>query len=119
MGLLNRFFRSPETPAKELVLHEEQLAKAWEDYAKSAKKKGRLIEALQPETLKQMLPQLKEAVVSELVKTAGEEKTEEKLLADLKAVEHEEHIKRVKRLEHTLCYAETKHEYINQLLQEL
>jgi hypothetical protein len=119
MGLLNRFFRSPEEVAKELALDEVQLAKAWQDYADSALEKGKLINALQPGTLKQILPQLKNAVVSELVKTAGEEKTEEQLLADLKAIEHEEHIKRVKRLEYTICYAETKHEYIHQLLKEL
>ncbi len=119
MGLLNRFFQSPEKAAKELALDELQLAKAWQDYAGSALEKGKLINALKPANLKQTIPQLNSIIVSELVKTAGEQKTEEKLIADLKAVEHEEHIKRVKRLEYTLCYAETKYEYIHQLLKEL
>lgn len=119
MGLLSRFFRSPEEVARDIALDELTLAKIWQEYVGSASEKGKLINSLQSENLKQMLPQLKSLVVSELVKTAGEQKTEEKLLADLKTVEHEKHIKRVKQLEHTLCYADTKHKYIHQLLKEL
>jgi len=120
MGLLKRFFRSPEELAKELVADDSKLITIWQEYVDSTKEKGRLIEALKPGTaLPALLSSLKGVIASELVKTTQEEKTEKELIADLNALAHEEHVKRVKRLEHTIGFETTKHLYVHQLLEEL
>ena len=120
MGLLNRFFHSPETRTQDIIADEAALVQAWNNYVASTKEKGTIITALTPgDTLKPARERLKNVLVSELVGTTAEQKTEEDLLKELHTITHEEHVKRVKRLEYTLCYAETRYEYIHQLLKEL
>jgi len=62
---------------------------------------------------------LKDIVALELVKISEEEKTEEELLADISAIEHDENVNRLHRLEDCLCYKETQHKYVYHLLEEL
>jgi len=119
MGLLNRFFRSTEETAKQLVEDETAMINIWKDYLASTKEKGELIDALQPQNLQNILQRLKSVISSELVKISYEEKTEEELLKNLTAIEHEKNIKRVQKLEYCLAYTETKYKYIYHLLEEL
>jgi len=121
MGLLNRFFRSStETRAKEIVEDDATMIKLWQDYLASTKEKELLIGAMQPGTeLPGIIKQLKNIVALELVKISEEEKTEKELLADITAIEHDENVKRVHRLETCLYYAETKYKYVHRLLEEL
>ena len=123
MGILKRFFSSPESLAKELVVDDTKLLAAWKEYVASTKEKGELITGLFPgpdaRKTVYVLPRLKNVVISELVTITAEQKTRQELLADLSAIEHEKHIKRVQKLEHTLGHAATKYEYVYQLLKEL
>jgi len=119
MGLLNRFFRSPESIAKEIVADDATLIKMWQDYVASTKEKGAIITAVTPGNVKQVITRLKDVLLSELVKTTADKKTEQELINDLDALKHDENIKRVKQLENTLCSAQTQYEYVHRLLQEL
>jgi len=120
MGLLNRFFRSTEETAKQLVEDDSAMIKIWQEYRASTKEKGELIDALQSgQNLQNILQRLKSIVSSEFVKISEEEKTEEELLANLTAVEHEKNVKRVQKLQYCFCNAETKYKYVYFLLEEL
>jgi len=120
MGLLNRFFRSTEAIAKELVEDENTIVKTWKEYLASTKEKGELIDAIQSgQNLQKLLQRLKSVVSSELVKISDEEKTEKELLADITAIEHEKNVKRVQKLQYCFYNAETKYKFIYHLLEEL
>ncbi|HLD05352.1 MAG TPA: hypothetical protein VJG90_06550 [Candidatus Nanoarchaeia archaeon] len=120
MGLLNRLFSSPESTGKKIEVNDLAIQKIWRDYLETTSTKKAIIEQLgSGEDLSNLLHLLKRLLSSELVDLSNEEKREEELLADLERIEHTKRIKRVQRLKQCLGYAETRHEYVYRLLEQL
>ena len=119
MGLLNRFFKSPEDLAKDISLKDDDFLRAWNEYHKTVNEKSVLIEFLSKDNYPQTIPKLQKLLTLELSEIEGEKKTEKSLIDDLNAIEHDTRIKKVKSLYDRLCYAESKYAYICQLLNEL
>jgi len=128
MGLLNRFFKSQESVAKDLELKDEEFLKIWQNYRKTVDEKGAIIgnisimaspAVISGTKYQDLLPQLRGILTLELSDIEEEEKTEKELIGDLQSVEHDKRIQRVQRLYERLGYAETKYKYIYKLLNEL
>lgn len=119
MRLLNRFFTSQESLAKDAALKEEDFLRAWNDYHKTVDEKSVLIEFLSKDNYQKTVPKLQKLLALELSEIEGEKRTERKLISDLQSIEHDGRIQRVHNLRDRLGYAETKHKYIYKLLNEL
>ncbi|MFA5142184.1 MAG: hypothetical protein WC471_04405 [Candidatus Woesearchaeota archaeon] len=120
MGLLNRLFGSTESIAKEIEADDAVIKKQWDDYLKTIPKKKIIIGKLNPDAkLNSNLKELASLLALELTDIRSEEKEESELIADLESLEQSKKIKRVDKLEQTLCYMETRHEYIHKLLEQL
>lgn len=118
MGLLNRLFGSTESIAREIEADEKAIAKHWKHYLTTVPRKKEIIENLRSD-FQNSLQELKKLLELELVDISSEEKEEAELVADLEAIKHSKKIKRVRKLEQCLGYAETKFEYVHQLLSQL
>ncbi len=119
MGLLNRFFKSPEELAKDVALKDEDFLRAWNDYHKTLYEKTVLIVLLSNNNYLQTVPKLQKLLALELSDIVGEKKTEERLIGDLKSLEKDKRLQRVQSLYDRICYAESKYRYIYKLLDEL
>jgi|SRR3989344_2650012 len=120
MGVLNRLFGSTESLAREMEADDEYILQHWKNYLGTISRKKKLVGGLiLGSGLQKDLEKLKRLLELELVDISGEEKDELEILSDLKKMEHVERIKRVHRLEQCLMYAETKYEYVYQLLHQL
>ncbi|MFH1275838.1 MAG: hypothetical protein ABIH82_01895 [Candidatus Woesearchaeota archaeon] len=120
MGLLNHFFGSTESITRELELDDETIIKKWKKYLTTVRKKKTIVERLMfNSNFRKDLHELKRLLCLELVDISGEEKEESELISDLETIEHSQKIKRVRRLEQCLGYAETKYEHIYMLLHHL
>jgi hypothetical protein len=119
MGLLNRFFKSQEELAKDVALKDDDFLRAWNEYHKTVNEKSVLIEFLSKDNYLQTVPKLQKLLDLELSEIEGEKKTEKQLVDDLKSIEHDKRIQKVKNLFNRLCYAESKYTYIYKLLNEL
>lgn len=108
MGILNQLFGSTESIAKDMEKDDQAILKIWRDYLDTVPKKN--VNNLQ---------ELRKLLELELIDIHKEERDEKELISDLEAVEHSKKVKRVHRLEQCLGYAETKHEYVHELLQHL
>ncbi len=119
MGLLNRFFKSQEDVAKDIVLKDEDFLRIWKEYHQTFSEKEKLINAITTDNYQQLLPRLQTLLDLELSDIEGEEKIEVHLIGDLQSIEHDKRILRVQNLHNRLAYAETKYKYIYKLLNEL
>ncbi|MBI5390748.1 hypothetical protein HZB02_04610 [Candidatus Woesearchaeota archaeon] len=123
MGLLNRMFGSTEDQANEMLKDEEKILAIWKDYLKTIPQKKAVTERLEKKKREldsaADLQELRELLILELSEIGDEERKEKDLIKDLEAVEHNQKIKRIHRLEECLGYAETKYEYVHQLLKQL
>ncbi len=119
MTLLNHLFGSSESTAKEIELDDENIIKIWTDYQKTFSEKEKLITGLLNDHPIERLELLKKTICAGLIDITAEEKIEEDLIKDLESIEHSKKIRRVKRLEECLGYAETKYEYLHELLKHL
>lgn len=120
MGVLNHLFGSTETIAKEIELDEEEAIRNWKKYLKTISKKKEVIERLRVDrNFQSDLQVLKELLELELIDLSNEEKDESELIADLEKISHSQKIKRVRKLEQCLGYAETKYEHVYGLLRQL
>ena len=115
MGVLNHLFGSSESVAEDIEA--ESLQKKWKEYLSTVPKKKAIIERFKGDLKDQQ--ELKRLLTLELVDISDEEKEESGLISDLEALEHSEKIKRVHKLEQCLGYAETKYEYVYQLLHHV
>jgi len=120
MGLLNYFFGSTEANAKEITLDNDTILKIWKEYLETVPAKNAIIGKLHADkNLNSSLQELKKLLDLELTDISGEERDEAEILADLEKIEHEERIKKVKRLKQCVGYAKTKYEHVFGLLQHL
>src|SRR5574342_521411 len=119
MGLLNRFFKSQEELAKDVSLKDDDFLRAWNEYHKTVNEKSVLIEFLSKDDYLQTVPKLQKLLALELSEIEGEKKTEKQLIDDLKSIEHDKRVQKVRNLYDRLCYAESKYTYIYKLLNEL
>jgi len=120
MGLLNKFFGSAESLAKEIVSDDEAILKVWKDYLETIPKKKAIIEKLSLNIrLTVDLEELRLLLITELTDIEKEEKEEKELISDLEKIEHSEKIKSVHKLERGLAYAESKYEYVYELLNHI
>lgn len=120
MGLLNRFFGSTESLAKEIDADEQAIIKHWEHYRSTISKKKEIMDKFSSSNnFQRNLNELKKLLELELVDISSEEKEELEVLSDLESVEQSQKVKRIHRLEQCLGYAETKFEYVYRLLHQL
>ncbi|GEM_PF-2167190 len=120
MGLLNRFFASTEGVHQVAFLLEESIVRIWENYLGTlSEKKIRMGKLEVHNDLLLHAKALREILGLELVDIHEEEKEERKLIENIGKITHEKKIKRVHRLESCLNYAETRHEYVYRLLEQL
>ena len=119
MGLLNKFFKSQESVAKDLGLKDEEFLKVWQDYHKTVGEKEVLISAISVDNYQNFVPRLQKLLTLELSDIEQEEKTENMLVNDLQSIEHDKRIQNVQRLYDRLAYAESRYKYIFRLLEEL
>lgn len=120
MSFLSRFFSS-KSVARDLQLTDKDLHTIWNDYKESVQAKANIIlvpPQYKPNQTAQLL-QLERHIHVELIDIFREEKDEDTILADLKQLENDERIKRVKRLEQTLFYDESQHRYLYEVLKHL
>lgn len=120
MGLLNHFFGSAESIAREIGLDDEYILNIWKHYVETISEKRRITARLGPDSsLQSNLEELSRLLKLELVDISNEEKEESELISDLEAMEHSQKIKQVHKLEQCLGYSETKYEYVYELLRQL
>src|SRR3989344_8214544 len=118
MSFLDRFI-SRRNVAKKLQLKDQDLHTIWNDYRASVEEKSKLIRLLTPENYAAQLLQLEKFIDLEIVDIVRGQKDEETLLADLQTLEHADRIKRVKKLEQTLFYVESKDRYVYEIIKHL
>ncbi|MDP2750099.1 MAG: hypothetical protein Q8O89_04675 [Nanoarchaeota archaeon] len=119
MGILNKLFGSSESVAKEIAIDKTLIEKHWKDYLATIPKKREILAQLQVHNFYGNLSRLKQLLTLELADIKNEEREDIEILSDLGTLEHSKKIMRVHRLERCLAYAETKHEYVYALLQQL
>ncbi|MFH1972060.1 MAG: hypothetical protein ABIJ18_01130 [archaeon] len=119
MGLLNNFFSSTESTAKEIQADEKSIIKHWKHYLGTLSRKEDIISKLRLKDFQTNLQELKQLLDLELVDISSEEKEESELIFDLESIEHSQKVRRVEQLEQCLGYAETKYEYVHGLLFQL
>ena len=119
MGLLKRYFTSPETIAREILQEGKQHEQALRKYVDALPQKRDVIILLSIDNYAQQLPLLKRLIETELVELGDAETIEEQLLANLKDFRFEKEIERVGRLEACLGYVEMKEEHVHYFLVHL
>jgi hypothetical protein len=120
MGLLNRLFGSRESIAKEINEDNDAIIKHWKNYLDTVSVRKEIIKKLSLDTISQSnIDELRRLLDLELIDISNEEKEESELIADLDVIENSQKIKRVHKLEQCLDYAETKYEYVYELLSQL
>ena len=120
MGGLNRFFGSTESIVKDTEREDESIIDIWRKYHQTVPRKKTLIEGLSLDNeFQSNLTELKRILVYEFVDIGNEEKEEAELISDLEAIEHDQRIKRVHRIEQCLRYVGSKYEYVDELLHHL
>ncbi|MBS3125109.1 hypothetical protein J4211_02560 [Candidatus Woesearchaeota archaeon] len=118
MGFFEKFF-SRKGVTKELELADWEIIGIWKNYLQSVERKSKIVQQMTSENYATFLDQLKELVDLELVEITDEENYGKKYVEDIQRIEHDERIQRVKRLEQTLFYVESKHRYLDKLLEQL
>lgn len=121
MTFLNNLFSSTESLALRLQSHEKAFEKIWNDYKGTIDDKAKILGQL-PSSFGQrkvILERLRPLLDLELVDTRSEDEEEKDMIKDLEYLEHSKKIRRVHRLEDTLRYMETRHEYVHGLLHRL
>ncbi|GEM_PF-4650828 len=89
------------------------------DYVASALQKRNVILSLTPANYQQQLPILRRLLQNELVELGEMERTDAELVANLQAFHRDKAIKRAKRLDACLGYAEMKEEHVHYFLIQL
>lgn len=121
MAFLNTLFHSSTSLAKNAEKADEDILAAWKEYYTTIAAKKRIIEKL-PYAFgerKQLLQKLQRLLKLELVDVHMLECNEQEVIGDLHSLGHSERIRKVHRLEETLGYAETKYQYIYNVLLHL
>jgi len=121
MTLLNTLFHSPASLAKSAAKADDDILAAWTKYYATIPAKQRIISQL-PSGFgqrKQLLQELQRLLKLELVDVHKVERDEQEVIGDLHSLDHSERIRKIHRLDDTLCYAETKYKYIYHLLMNL
>lgn len=121
MTLLNNLFRSSASLAQNAEKADKDILAAWKKYYATIAAKKRIIEKL-PYAFgerKQLAQDLLRLLKLELIDVHRLEKEEKEVVGDLHSLDHSGRIQKVHRLDDTLCYAETKYQYIYNLLLHL
>ena len=121
MTMLNHLFKSAESSAKRAEQTDKSILRVWMVYRNTILFKRQAINHL-PYSLghrKALLRGLQQALDLELVNVQVQERKEQEIIGDLRSLEHAERIRRVHRLEESLAYAETKYNYVYNLLLHL
>ena len=120
MRVLNYLFSSTKAIAEEIELDEGDIIRNWKKYLKTISEKKKFIERLRVDkNFQSDLQELKYLLELGLINLSDEEREESELIADLETIKHSQKIKRVRRLEQCLGYAETKYEHVYELLHQL
>lgn len=117
MGLLNHFFAG--NIAKTAEKANNDLQRIWADFLKAHSEKQVLVADLSVENVAAHLPRLWKLLSLELADIEEETKSEQVLLGELGAVEHEKELRSLHNLERALRYVETRHQYFDALLGRL
>ncbi len=118
MGILDRFFSTPETLAQALVVDDTKAAQLWNDYLGTTTQKGELIKALRPGDLANF-KKLYALISTELVEIAQVYRTDEEILADLGKIEHAHNLRKASNLENCFIGVERRHEYVFSIMKHL
>lgn len=121
MALLNTLFHSPASLAKNAAKADDKIQAAWTKYYETIPAKEKVIARL-PSSFgqrKQLLQELQRLLKLELIDVQRVEKDEREVIDDLHSLDHTTRIQQIHRLEEALCYAETKYQYIYNLLLHL
>ena len=117
MGLLNRFFESPENLARDIKLDEDEILKVWDDYLDSFEKKSDAISNLSSDNYTLHIRKIKDLLDLEIVDISEEEKDEKDVVRNLSAIEYLKKIRKIKTLKDSLGYAQTRYEHAYELLK--
>lgn len=119
MGLLNWYFLDSETLTREVLKGGIDYERTMRKYIATVLPKRDIILVLTVDNYPQHLPDLKKLVELELVELGSMESTNERLIANLKALDHRKEIKRAQRLDACLGYFETKEQHVHYFLVQL
>jgi hypothetical protein len=123
MGLLDNIFIDPEKAANKVEQNDEAILRMWRAYSDALSQKASIIAQLsdgshgqQGSFEKLYLEKLKSLLGTGLADIQNEAIDEAKIISGLEEVEHSKKMKRIKRLEDCLSYAETQHKHVHSLL---
>jgi acyl carrier protein phosphodiesterase len=121
MGILNRLFGTEESISKHALKDEETISKDWNEYRKTIQEKQQIISQLSNSfgKVRQVVSRLKQLIDSEIVDINDENIEEKDLIKNIRKLEHSQRINRLHQLEKSLCYMESRHKYVYELLRHL
>jgi len=121
MGILNRMFSSVSSITEHAQVDDETITKSWEDYLKTVPEKTQIAQRLLFAFGERIaiLRKLEQLLRLELVDITTAESADNDLILNLKSLEHAQKIKRINRISDCLGYAETKYQYVYELLRHL